>query len=155
MEDWHKRGLHRRAIRVCFHQVGHAVPPFAHDGQIGQGVHGVVALTLERSEQVPGGVVEENPVIADSGVTQRLSQLGPYVAMTPLVFIALARFEGHPERNRLHCGLPFLGVEPVESRFLPYDYNSPTDNMTIRSQDQPIAKPNRIIEARWTQENAR
>ena len=68
MENRHERVLHRRAVRVCIHQVGHVVPPFAHDGKVRQRVHGVARLTLERGKQVPAGLVEENPVIADPGV---------------------------------------------------------------------------------------
>lgn len=135
--------MQRRAVGRGLHDVGHVIPPFAHNGELRKLLHGVARAALEHGEEMVGAFVEENPVVADAGFAQRVGKRGPDLAMTSLVFVALTGVEHHPEGDSLHAlFLLTCGFWRARRRVLS-DYNSCTDSQPIRCWDRPIHKPNR------------
>src|SRR5690349_5185507 len=144
---WNERLLERRMVGRRLHDVGHVIPPFAHDGEFGQALHRMVVRARQYREQMMRVVVEKDAVIAHAGVVQCIDEFRPDLPMPAFVFVAHAGVQYHPESDCLHAGLVssvfnhlFLPLSEVASSC---DYNSGVDNISIRSWDWAILKPNR------------
>ena len=145
MKHLFERLLKRRVVRGGMHDVGHVIPPFAHDFEFGKRVHRAMRGAREHREKMIGAGIEEDAVLVHACVVQCVNQFRPDLCVPALVFLAHAGVEHHPESDCLHCGCLFVvcSLWALSRRSACKDYNSSVDSISIRCWDWAIHNPNR------------
>ena len=84
-------------------------------GMIGQAVAAVVVGEVEHGEQRQRLLVEEDRIIADAGVAEKLGQLGPDGVVAAAIFLHMAGLELHSESVTGHDTRAFWSIRLCQS----------------------------------------